>query len=272
MIVNEKQMKYISLLYYTIFFIFLGCGSTKYAQISSENLIPLIEFNSDIKEVEREILTIRAVLLAEQERKLLKNKKEFKKLTKYQRQVIKERVKIAKRLLKEKRREVKANVNRISEILRNFALLESGMTLDQMRKFGFDMSSHNVAKFPGTKALSLWYTEQSIIPSPPHFFGETKVDEKTVSLLNGYRWEEKYIPSPNSGSFRAFVNNRRIEVVLGFHYQFEAWTRVIDGKEILITVRKGGPRAIFQSKEEYETKKSKILKIFKSPLKIMPGI
>ena len=65
MIVNEKQMKYISLLYYTIFFIFLGCGSTKYAQISSENLIPLIEFNSDIKEVEREILTIRAVLLAE---------------------------------------------------------------------------------------------------------------------------------------------------------------------------------------------------------------
>jgi hypothetical protein len=53
------------------------------------------------------------------------------------------------------------------------------------------------------------------------------------------------------------VNNRRIEVVLGYHYQFEAWTRVIDGKEILITVRKGGPRAIFQSKEEYETKKAK---------------
>ena len=68
------------------------------------------------------------------------------------------------------------------------------------------------------------------------------------------------------------MNNRRIEVVLGYHYQFEAWTRVIDGKEILITVRKGGPRTIFQSKEEYETKKSKILKIFKSPLKIMPGI
>jgi hypothetical protein len=141
-----------------------------------------------------------------------------------------------------------------------------------MRKFGFDMSSHNVAKFPGTKALSLWYTEQSIIPSPPHFFGETKVDEKTVSLLNGYRWEEKYIPSPNSGSFWAFVKNRRIEVVLGFHYQFEAWTRVIDGKEILITVRKGGPRAVFQSKEEYETKKSKILKFIRNPLKIVPSI
>ena len=272
MIVNVKQVKYISLLYYTIFFILLGCGSTQYSQISSENLVTPIESNSDINEVEREILTIRAVLLAEQERKLLKNKKEFKKLTKYQRQVVKERVKIAKRLLKEKRREVEANVNSISEILRNFDLLESGMSLDQMRKLGFDMSSLNVAKFPGTKALSLWYTEQSIIPSPPHFLGEIKVDEKTVSLLNGYRWEEKYIPSPNSGSFRAFVNNRRIEVVLGFHYQFEAWTRVIDGKEILITVRKGGPRAIFQSKEEYETKKSKILKIFKSPLKIIPGI
>ena len=272
MIVNVKQVKYISLLYYTIFFILLGCGSTQYSQISSENLVTPIESNSDINEVEREILTIRAVLLAEQERKLLKNKKEFKKLTKYQRQVIKERVKIAKRLLKEKRREVEANVNSISEILRNFDLLESGMSLDQMRKLGFDMSSLNVAKFPGTKALSLWYTEQSIIPSPPHFLGEIKVDEKTVSLLNGYRWEEKYIPSPNSGSFRAFVNNRRIEVVLGFHYEFEAWTRVIDGKEILITVRKGGPRAVFQSKEEYETKRSKILKIFKSPLEYVPGI
>ncbi len=269
---TKKQMKYINLLYYTIFFIFLGCGSTKYAQISSENIIPLIEFNSDIKEVEREILTIRAVLLAEQERKLFNNKKEFKKLTKYQRQVVKERVKIAERLLKEKRREVQANVNRISEILRNFALLESGMTLDQMRKFGFDMSSHNVARFPGTKALSLWYTEQSIIPLPPHLLGETKVDEKTVSLLNGYRWEEKYIPSPNCGSFSAFVTNRRVEVVLGFHYQFEAWTRVIDGKEILITVRKGGPRAVFMSKDKYETKRSKILKFIRNPLEIVPGI
>jgi len=156
--------------------------------------------------------------------------------------------------------------------LRNFDLLEFGMTLDQMRKLGFDMSSHNVAKFPGTKALSLWYTEQSIIPPPPHYFGETKVDEKTVSLLNGYRWEEKYIPSPDSGSFWAFVKNRRIEIVLGFHYEFEAWTIVIDGKEMLITVRKGGPRAVFQSKEKYETKKSKILKMFKSPLEIVPGI
>ncbi len=188
MIVNVKQVKYISLLYYTIFFILLGCGSTQYSQISSENLVTPIESNSDINEVEREILTIRAVLLAEQERKLLKNKKEFKKLTKYQRQVVKERVKIAKRLLKEKRREVEANVNSISEILRNFDLLESGMSLDQMRKLGFDMSSLNVAKFPGTKALSLWYTEQSIIPSPPHFLGEIKVDEKTVSLLNGYQY------------------------------------------------------------------------------------
>ncbi len=272
MIVNVKQVKYISLLYYTIFFILLGCGSTQYSQISSENLVTPIESNSDINEVEREILTIRAVLLAEQERKLLKNKKEFKKLTKYQRQVVKERVKIAKRLLKEKRREVEANVNSISEILRNFDFLESGMSLDQMRKLGFDMSSLNVAKFPGTKALSLWYTEQSIIPSPPHFLGEIKVDEKTVSLLNGYRWEEKYMPSPNNGSFRAFVNNRRIEIVLGYHYQFEAWTGVIDGKEILITVRKGGPRAVFQSKEKYETKKSKILKIFRSPLDMVPGV
>ncbi len=79
MIVNEKQVKYISLLYCTIFFILLGCGSTQYSQVSSENLVTPIESNSGINEVEREILTIRAVLLAEQERKLLKNKKEFKK-------------------------------------------------------------------------------------------------------------------------------------------------------------------------------------------------
>ncbi len=197
------------------------------------------------------MLTIRVVLLVEQERKLFNNKKEFEKLTKYQRQVTKERLKIAERFLKEKRKEVEANVKRISEILRNFSLLEYGMTLDQMREFGFDMSSHNVARFTGNKALSLRYTEQSIIPLPPHFLGETKVDEKTVSLQNCYRWEEEHILSPNSGLFWAFVTNRRIEVVLGFHYQFEAWTRVIDGKVILITVRNGGVPRKYSSETKF---------------------
>jgi hypothetical protein len=94
---------------------------------------------------------------------------------------------------------------------------------------------------------------------------------KNCSLLNGYQWEEKYIPSPNNGSFWAFVNNRRIEVVLGFHYQFEAWTGVIDGKEILITVRKGGPRTVFRVRKNMKQEKQ-ILKIFRSPLEMVPGI
>jgi hypothetical protein len=274
----KKNFSYFTLLFLCLWlsiyiFIFTGCGATKYARVSSTQIIPsYIEINPDSPEVEREIITIREVLLAEKARKLLKDKKKFKKMSKYERQEIKERINISNRLLKEKKREVKANVEIITKKLRNFEALKAGMTLNKMRNLGFDMAAQNVVRFPGTKALTLWYTEQGIIPPPPHYLDDEKVGVKDISRLTGYYCEEKFIPMPDNGAFWAFMTNRETEIVLGFHFEFELWTKKnADGDEVLIAKRKGGPRVIFHTREEYESKHSKILSGFKNPIRYIPS-
>ena len=237
---KRKTLWFIPFLPFLIIAFFLtACGSIEYQRITSQQVLKI---DNDLSGVDREIAKIKAVLL---EKRFLE------------------------KISDDKKKEIKRQVEIISDVLRNFEKVKIGMKEGELRSLGFDIAAPNIELRSGYKAITSWFGENNPI-KPPFYIMGNEITAKEADFLKFLPFRWAYMISLKNGKWNSFWSNKEKKNVVGFDYTFEFMMFKSEKEEAVVVGFRPNGGVVLTTKEEYESKRSKIGNAFKNPFEWIP--